>query len=349
MKSRWSESKAKEQVNRLAETGVDEQLALRVYTTRLLGQDPKLVLHGGGNTSLKAQDCDVLGDQHDVIRIKGSGWDMANIEAEGLPAVKIEPLLKLRCLTTLSDEDMVNFERSNLIDGSAPTPSIETLLHAFLPHSFVDHTHSTDVLSLTNQSNGDELCREVFGDRAGIVPYIKPGFDLAKMAATVFEAGPDVEALILLKHGIFTFAETAQQAYERMIEMVTLVEDRLKTGRRRVFGKVALPEPLSTVAEVAPVVRGACSLHDGNGFDGIWRFILDFRTGPTILNYVNGKNLRRYSQAGVATPDHTIRTKNWPMVLPAPARGEPGEFKRAVIEAVDEYCPRYQAYFQRHN
>ena len=349
MKSRWSDSKATEQVDRLTDAGVDEELALRVYTTRLLGQDPKLVLHGGGNTSIKSLDTDVVGEEHHVLRVKGSGWDMAYIEPEGLPAVKLDPLLKLRCLTALSDEEMVNFERSNLIDSSAPTPSIETLLHAFLPHKFVDHTHSTAILSLTNQPNGDVLCHEVFGDRAGIVPYIKPGFDLAKMAATVFEEGPDVEALILLKHGIFTFAETAQQAYERMIEMVTLVEDRLKMGRKRVFPSAALAERVSPVAEVAPVIRGACNLRDGNGFDGIWRFVLDFRTGPKILNYINGMDLQRYSQVGVATPDHTIRTKNWPMILPTPVSGQPAEFKKAVVQAAEEYIHRYHAYFQRHD
>ena len=198
MKSRWSNSKARELVGRLSEKGVSEELSLRVYTTRLLGQDPKLVLHGGGNTSVKTRATDVVGEQHDVLRVKGSGWDMAYIEPEGLPAVKLKPLLKLRSLERLSDEDMVNFERSNLMESSAPTPSIETLLHAFLPHRFVDHTHSTAILSLTNQPNGEALCREVFGDRAGIVPYIKPGFDLAKRAAAVFDEDPDVEALILL-------------------------------------------------------------------------------------------------------------------------------------------------------
>ena len=349
MKSRWSDSKAVELVNSLADAGVHEDLALRVYTTRLLGRDPRLVLHGGGNTSVKSRATDVVGEQHDVLRVKGSGWDMADIEPEGLPAVKLKPLLMLRGLSDLSDEEMVNFERSNLMDSSAPTPSIETLLHVFLPHKFVDHTHSSAILSLTNQPNGSELCREVFGDRAGIVPYIKPGFDLARTAAAVFEKGPDVESLVLLKHGIFTFAETAQQAYEGMIEMVTLVEDRLRMGRRRVFATARPAERVASVAEIAPVIRGACNLRDGNGFDGIWRFVLEFRTGPKILDYVNGKELQRYSQAGVATPDHTIRTKNWPMILPTPVPGQLADFKKAGIDAVRVYSDRCHAYFNRHN
>ena len=349
MKSRWSDSKAIEVVNRLADAGVAEELALRVYTTRLLGEDPKLVLHGGGNTSVKTRATDVLGGQHDVLHVKGSGWDMAYIEPEGLPAVKLKPLLKLRRLKRLSDEEMVNFERSNLMDSSSPTPSIETLLHAFLPHKFIDHTHSTAVLSLTNQPNGEVLCLEVFGGRAGIVPYIKPGFDLAIKAGAVFEEDPDVEALILLKHGIFTFADSARQAYERMIEKVTLVEDHLKRGRRPVFLGARIPKALLPAAEVAPVIRGACTLRDENGFDGHKRVVLEFRTSRMILDYVNGKELRRYSQAGVATPDHTMRTKNWPLILPAPIDGRPAEFKKAVTEAVEEFGRRYHSYFQRHN
>ena len=349
MKSRWSDANAREFVETLADRDVPEDVALRVYTTRLLGQDPKLVLHGGGNTSVKTVATDVLGEQHDVLRVKGSGWDMADVEPEGLPAVRLGPLLKLQSLERLGDEEMVNFERSNLMDSSAPTPSIETLLHAFLPHKYVDHTHSTAVLSLTNQPNGDDLCREVFGDRAGIVPYIKPGFDLAKRAATVFEKDPNVESLILLKHGVFTFADSALEAYEGMIEVVTLVENRLKMGRSPVFAGVSLPNMLMPVAEVAPVIRGACTLPDGAGFDGRSHFVLEFRTSPRILGYVNGEELRRYSQAGVATPDHTIRTKNWPLVLPAPARGSLDGYKKAVNEVVEEFRERYHAYFQLHN
>ena len=349
MKSRWSDDSARELVDRLADRDVAEDVALRVYTTRLLGQDPKLVLHGGGNTSVKTVATDVLGEQHDVLRVKGSGWDMADIEAEGLPALRLGPLLELRQLERLGDEEMVNFERSNLMDASAPTPSIETLLHAFLPHKFVDHTHSTAVLSLTNQPNGEDLCREVFGDRAGIVPYIKPGFDLAKKAAAVFEENTGVQALILLKHGVFTYAEDARCAYESMIETVTLVEGRLKRGRSPVFAGVSLPDKLLPVAEVAPVIRGMCTLHDGTAFDGSSRFVLDFRTSPQILSYVNGEDLRRYSQAGVATPDHTIRTKNWPLILPAPAHGSLEEFKKAVKYSVEEFRAGYHTYFQRQN
>ena len=185
MKSAWADRDAEAAVARYADAPRD--VALRVYTTRLLGADPKLVLHGGGNTSVKTRVADLNGEATDVLCVKGSGWDMATIEPPGLPAVRLEPLRKLRARDALTDEDMVRLQRANLIDPSAPNPSVETLLHAFLPHKFVDHTHSTAVLSLTDQPDGDALCEEVYGTRMGTVPYIMPGFALAKAAAEAFE------------------------------------------------------------------------------------------------------------------------------------------------------------------
>ena len=348
MLSRWSDSEAQRCVDSYARKGVAQDLALCVYATRLLGQDPRLVLHGGGNTSVKTTSQDLLGAQVQVLRVKGSGWDMAAIEPQGLPAVRLQPLLELRDLDELRDEDMVNFERSNLLDSSAPTPSIETLTHAFLPHKFINHTHSAAVLSLTNQPDGEALSREVFNHRMGLVPYIKPGFALAKEAADVFERQPDVDGLILLKHGIFTFAETAREAYERMIEAVNLVERRLERGRKPVFVPATLPKRLARLADVAPVLRGACSLGDSES--GRHKpFVLEFRSTPEVLAYVNGEELARYSQAGVATPDHTIRTKNWPLLVPAPRRDQVDAFKRAVESAVAEFEKRCHAYFERHS
>src|SRR6195256_6611759 len=205
MQSGWSDKDAREFIARYAPKGVNADLAVRTYTTRLLGSDPKMVLHGGGNTSVKTIVKDQLGEDVEVICIKGSGWDMGVIEPAGLPAVRLAPLRKLRKLDKLSDEDMVNFQRINLLDSSAPNPSVETLLHAFLPHKFVDHTHAAAVLSLVDQPDGEALAREVYDGRMGIVPYIAPGFGLACAAAEVFEQDPRVEGLILHKHGIFTF------------------------------------------------------------------------------------------------------------------------------------------------
>ena len=347
MDSRWSDIDASRAVERYAGQGHGPDVALRVYTTRLLGADPKLVLHGGGNTSVKTVSTDLLGDAAEVLCVKGSGWDMANIEPPGLPAVRLDPLRQLRRLDALSDEDMVDFERQNLLDSGAPTPSVEALLHAFLPHKFVDHTHSTAVLSLTNQPDGEALCRDVLGGRVGIVPYVMPGFALAKTAAEVYESDTAVRGLVLLKHGVFTFGETAKEAYEEMIDIVSSVEERLARGRKRVFAPAPLPSKTMPAAEVAPIIRGACAIAAAEAYDGRRRFVLDFRSGPAVLDYVNGRELARYSQSGVATPDHTIRTKNWPMLLPAPAAGETGSFEGAVADAVSAFVAKYRDYFRR--
>ena len=347
MRSAWADHDAEHVVAHYP--GIARDLALRVYTTRLLGRDPKLVLHGGGNTSVKLRTADLNGDDVDVLCVKGSGWDMGAIEPAGLPAVRLEPLLKLRKREALGDEEMVRVQRANLIDPSAPNPSVETLLHAFLPHRFVDHTHSTAVLSLTDQPEGDALCAEVYGKRMGYVPYIMPGFALAKAAAGTFERDPAVEGLILHRHGIFTFGETAREAYERMIEMVTLAEDRLKRGRRSAFASAQMPQQIANRADIAPIIRGACALKDDK-IEGAWkRFILEFRTNDAILDFVNGAELARYSQAGVVTPDHTIRTKNWPLIVPPPQAGSLDAFKENVRAAVANFIGKYQTYFESNN
>jgi rhamnose utilization protein RhaD (predicted bifunctional aldolase and dehydrogenase)/NAD(P)-dependent dehydrogenase (short-subunit alcohol dehydrogenase family) len=349
VKSGWVERDAQAITDRYAGDGVGADLALRIYTTRLLGRDPKLVLHGGGNTSVKTLLPDLLGEEVEVLCIKGSGGDMAVIEPAGLPAVRLDRLRKLRARERLSDEEMVRIQRENLLDPMAPNPSVETLLHAFLPHKFVDHTHSTAVLSLVDQPDGEAISAEVYDGRAAIVPYIMPGFALARKAAEVLEAADKVEGLILHKHGIFTFGATAREAYERMIELVSLAEARIARARKAVFVTAQLPQQLAAFADVAPILRGACSLRDEK-VEGAWRrLILDFRSNPAILNFVNGAEVTRYSQAGVVTPDHTIRTKNWPLVVAAPAAGKVEDFKHAVQAAATAFIERYKDYFERNN
>ncbi len=349
MESRWSDRDAQEAIERYAARGVGEDLALRVYTTRLLGRDPRLVLHGGGNTSVKTRMRDALGEETDVLCVKGSGWDMAEIEPPGLPAVRLAPLLKLAELPVLSDEHMVNFQRLNLLDAGAPNPSIETLLHAYLPHKFVDHTHANAVLALTDQPRGAELAREVFDGRVALVPYIMPGFALAKACKEIFAKNPKVDGLVLLKHGIFSFAAGARAAYELMIEFVTLAERRLARGRKNVFVPATLPERLAAPAEVAPILRGLLA-QAIDAADGVYRrWIFDFRTGPAILNVVNGEALGRYSQHGTATPDHVIRTKGRPLLLPAPAVGKLDAWRAAAVQALAAYQADYHRYFERNN
>jgi rhamnose utilization protein RhaD (predicted bifunctional aldolase and dehydrogenase)/NAD(P)-dependent dehydrogenase (short-subunit alcohol dehydrogenase family) len=349
MQSLWSDANAERMVERCAQQGVGRDLALRVYTSRLLGGEPKLVLHGGGNTSVKTMVGDLLDEEAEVLCVKGSGWDMAAIEPAGLPAVRLAPLRKLRQRATLSDEEMVRVQRANLIDPGAPNPSVETLLHAFLPHKYVDHTHSTAVLAIADQPDAAERCADLYGGRMGLVSYIMPGFGLAKKAAEVFEDDPQVEGLVLLKHGIFSFGDTAREAYERMIAAVSLAEERVARRRTRVFIPACLPAAIAGVAEVAPILRGACAIAGPSGSGAYRRFILEFRSDPAVLAYVSGAELPRYGQAGVATPDHTIRTKNYPLIVPAPEPAGLVEFGSAVREAVDRFAADYHAYFARHN
>ena len=348
MKSRWSDSDAQAFVKRYAAEGVGEDVALRTYTTRLLGSDPKLVLHGGGNTSVKTTVKDMLGDAVEVLCVKGSGWDMGAIEPAGLPAVRLAPLRRLRVFDKLSDEDMVAFQRINLLDPSSPNPSVETLLHAFLPHKFIDHTHSTAVLALTDQPDGEALLYEIYGDRVAYVPYVMPGFALAKVVADIFDKNPHVEGLLLVRHGLFTMGATAREAYERMIGFVTMAEERLQK-KRKPLKRATPPANLAAAAEIAPIVRGAVAIARDELAGTVKRQILDFRSSDAILNYVNGTELARYSQVGVVTPDHTIRTKNWPLILPAPEAGKLGEWKGEVTAAVDAFVARYHAYFARNN
>ncbi|MGO9698720.1 MAG: bifunctional aldolase/short-chain dehydrogenase [Xanthobacteraceae bacterium] len=347
MKSAWVDRDAEAIVAHAARAGVERDLALRVYTTRLLGRDPKLVLHGGGNTSLKTRARDLLGENVEVLRVKASGADMATTEPEGLPAVRLAPLRQLRALDAIADAELVAIERANLLDPAAPNPSVEIMLHAFLPHKFIDHTHATAVLSVIDQPRGEEKCAEVFRGRLAVVPYVMPGFGLAKTAIEVFERNKPSDGLILSKHGIVTFGETAREAYERMIEMVSLAEDFIARHAKSIA--VTARREIASLADVAPIMRGACSERDEK-IEGAWRrLVLEFRGSNNVLTFVNADDLPRLSQAGVVTPDHTIRTKNWPLVLPAPQPGKLDDFAAAARHAAGDFAERYRKYFSHHN
>ncbi len=348
MKSVWIDRDAEAKVADGAKAGIDRDLALRVYTTRLLGCEPKLVLHGGGNTSLKGRMRDLLGEEVEVLHVKSSGSDMARIAASGFSAVRLAPMRNLRKLDRIGDEELVAIERANLIDPAAANPSVEMMLHAFLPHKFVDHTHATAVLSVIDQPDGENKCAEMFGKRLAFVPYVMPGFGLAKKSIEVFERAKPSDGLILSKHGIVTFGETAREAYERMIEIVSLAEDYIARKRKQV-AVAAVPHNIAGEAHVAPIVRGACSERDRD-IEGAWRrLVLEFRGGEAVANFLGAKDLDRVSQSGVITPDHTIRTKNWPLVLPTPENGELDRFARLTRERASHFAAHYHKYFERNN
>jgi rhamnose utilization protein RhaD (predicted bifunctional aldolase and dehydrogenase)/NAD(P)-dependent dehydrogenase (short-subunit alcohol dehydrogenase family) len=351
---RWSDADAHAAVERYGQNGVPEELALRTYSARLLGADPELVLHGGGNTSVKTSVTGLLGETIPVLCVKGSGWDLGSIEPPGHPAVRLEPLRALRALAALSDEDMVAAQRRNLIDPAAPNPSVEALLHAFLPHRFVDHTHATSLLALADQPEAEALCRQVFGDRVVVVPYVMPGFALAKACAERFEAaiaagGPEPEGMVLLKHGLFSFAESARASYDRMIALVRQAERHLDGGRRQ-FQAAALPASPEPAAAVLPRLRGALGRAAASaGCPRHW--LLDLRQGDEALGVVNDSRLADWARRGVATPDHVIRTKASPLVLPPPPERGAGwhSWDGAVAAALQTYQDRYRSLFERQN
>jgi rhamnose utilization protein RhaD (predicted bifunctional aldolase and dehydrogenase)/NAD(P)-dependent dehydrogenase (short-subunit alcohol dehydrogenase family) len=346
MKNLFHQQAAQQCIDTYAAESVNQDLALRVYTSRLLGQEPELVLHGGGNTSVKTTMKNIHGEEVRVLCVKGSGWDLQTIGPKGLPALFLEPLLELRKLEKLSDEDMVNAQRCQLLDSSSSNPSIETLLHAFLPHKFIDHTHANAILSLTNQPHGEELIKKIYGERFAIVPYVMPGFDLAKLAAEVYDANPNVEGLVLLKHGIFTFAETAEESYQRMINAVSEAEDYLQSNAVNQLEQITLPSNSLSAADIGPMLRRACTKHLGR--NEYQSFVCSFRTNDLIQQFVNGKELESYSQIGVVTPDHIIRTKNFALVLPAAANSAE-DYQQIVKEKFAAYADAYHQYFERNN
>lgn len=344
MKNLWNDADAEATVAAYAPKGVNRDLALRTYTTRLLGGEPRLVLHGGGNTSVKTSVTDLVGDSWDVLCVKGSGWDMGTIEPEGLPAVKLAPLLKGRALQELSDEDMVTLQRANLIDPASPNPSVEALLHAFIPHKFVDHTHSTAILAVADQAESRAMSEKLFGPKMGFVPYIMPGFDLAKAAADIYDQDPSVEGLILDKHGIFTFAATAKEAYDLMIHYVTIAEDYVRQNGTDPFTPARLPARLAKPADIAPLLRGAVAVERGEGrFD---RMVSEFRTSPAILDFVNASQVADMARRGVSTPDLSIRIKTGPMVLPAPDADALDGYRQVIADGVAAFAADYTEYFR---
>jgi rhamnose utilization protein RhaD (predicted bifunctional aldolase and dehydrogenase)/NAD(P)-dependent dehydrogenase (short-subunit alcohol dehydrogenase family) len=337
MQSRWSDSEAQNSIERYA--GIcPPDVALRVYTSRLIGADPSLVLHGGGNTSVKTRMPDDTGRELDVLCVKGSGWDLIDLEPQGLPALRLASLLELRARASLSDEDMVNAQRTRMLDASAPNPSVETLLHAFLPHKFIDHSHADAILSLVDQPDGERLCRELFGERFGIVPYIMPGYALAKLAAQVYEQNPRVEGLLLLKHGLFTFGDSARESYERHIQAVTQAETLASRKPAAPARKPATEGP--AYASLAPVLRGLLG-------EGQRRYSLELRQSPQIQAFLSDPALDALSQVGCATPDHVIRTKRFPLVLRLDPRLDAAGQSAQIAARLRDYRETYRAYVTR--
>lgn len=339
--SAWDQAAADAAVSAFADAGAD--LALRVYSTRLLGRDPSLVLHGGGNTSVKTTLADFDGTPVDVLCVKGSGWDMAMIKPAGLPAVRMDALIKISGMETLSDEDLVRLQRRALMDPSAPNPSIEAVLHAIVPEKFVDHSHANALVALTNQPDGEAIVRDLFPN-AVIVPYVMPGFALARDCKAILQGSPIPHGMILLKHGLFTAAQDARESYEAHIRMIAACMARIENGPARPFGAAALPKTAAPLAAVAPILRGVLA-----GGEGGPTWVLDHRAGDEVMAFCNGEGLADYACRGNVTPDHSIRIKRFGVALPAPDKADLADFKEKAADAIAEYAAEYAAYFARNN
>jgi len=322
MKSLWSDAEAAQF------TG---PLGPRVYTSRLLGRDRSLVLHGGGNTSVKLREKNLFGEEEDVLYVKGSGWDLETIEPAGFTPVALGYVRKLAGLGQLSDPQMVNELNTHMLRAGAPSPSVETILHAILPHKYVDHTHADAVLSVSNSPEGEKRIREIYGERVVVIPYVMAGFDLAAYCAREFpkQADKNTVGMVLLSHGVFSFGPDARISYELMIELVSMAEEYL--ARKKAWHIAAAttkahsgPDVLANREEIAKLRR---AMSDQAGFP----MILKVNESEKFRSFALRPDVEKLSQQGPATPDHVIRTKPFPM----------------LGRDVAGYAGRYREYFER--
>ena len=320
MLSRWRDEEVQE---------FSGELGQRVYTSRLLGNEPTLVLHGGGNTSVKVRVANIFGEEEEILYIKGSGWDLASIEAEGFAPVRRDTLLRLSRLPALSDAEMARQLRLATIDPAAPAPSVEAIFHALLPQRYVDHTHADALLAITNTPHGSDHAARAFGDDVLVLPYVMPGFRLAKQGAELLEKGlsPHLIGIVLLHHGFFTFGDTARESYERMMDLVSRAETYLDR-----HGAWHLPEVQRSTPALQPEriqradIRAAVSRAAGTPM------IVSTIESAAVEAFAQRPDLHALSQQGPATPDHVIRTKRVPL----------------LGRDVERYAADYEAYFREH-
>jgi len=323
MNSLWDE----EQVIAIA----DDPLALRVYTSRLLGAEPSLVLHGGGNTSVKADVTNLFGETERVLFVKGSGWDLATIEQAGFAPVRLDALKKMVQLDVLSDSDMVNAQRAAMINPNAPNPSVEAILHAIIPFTFVDHTHADAVVTISNTADGEACLKEIYGDEVLILPYIMPGFVLAKQVYEVTASinWSKLKGIVLLHHGVFTFADNARQSYENMIHLVTQAEAYLAAqAPLNLVTSVASPLDLKQLA----AIRRSVSLVRGTPV------LAQLNSDTYAVDFSSRQDVYDITARGPLTPDHVIRTKRIAMIVDDDA-----------MASVASFAADYHEYFKRHH
>ena len=301
MKNLWSETESAQ---------FKDDLALRVYTSRLLGQDKSLVLHGGGNTSVKITEINLVNTQEEILYVKGSGWDLEFIEKKGFSPVRMDHMLKLSQLDSLSDPQMVNELKTQLTNASSPAPSVETILHAILPFKYVDHTHADAVVTITNTSDGESRIKEIYGDRVVIIPYVMPGFDLAKDVARIFseQYSEVTEGMILMNHGVFSFGSNAKESYDRMISLVNDAENYLISKNAwKIENQKSIPEKKKIYHQVSQLRKQVSEVFGSP-------ILLNLTNSKLGMSFSNKSDVNTISTRGPLTPDHVIRTKRIPMI-----------------------------------
>jgi rhamnulose-1-phosphate aldolase/alcohol dehydrogenase len=336
MKSRWSDKKAR---------GL-EGLNILVHTSRLIGMDTNLVLWGGGNSSVKIKGLDHTGRPIRILWMKGSGSDMRTITPKQFTPLRLDDLLPLMKREAMTDDEMVAYQSKSVLEPGAPKPSIETLLHAFLPPTHIYHTHADAICALTDTPNSDEIIEEVYGKNVALIPYFRPGFLLSKRTGEAYAKNPGLRAIILNKHGLITWGESAQEAYLETIRMITRAEQYIRRRRRprvpTVRPAVSKETRHTVAATIAPTLRGEIGREK--------RMVLFYDDDPVLLQFVNHPKAKSLSQVGPFTPDHLMHTKPWPLFLEVKgsSRPDPKTITEALPKALAQYRERYIRYFDRH-
>lgn len=349
MEHRWSAREARNLTQQMQ--GIcSEEVALLVYASRLLGAERGLVLHGGGNASVKEQCTDLFGQALPTLVIKGSGRDMARAVPGDFAALDLSALQRLRSLPQLTEKEMATELRRGMLEPSAPCPSIETLAHAFLPAKYILHTHADAILVLTNQQNGVQAVRAALGSRVILVPYHRPGYALAKAAAAAFESAPESHGMVWLQHGMVTWGASAEEAYTRMIELVSMaVEYAEQNSRPRTVTSVPVTVEAASrrIEQLAPIVRGilvrTCAAESEAPSGAI---VLPLIT-PEVLEILGDERAEEVQVSPPLTSDHLIRTKPLPLWIGVADQEDGAAVAESLQKAIDGYAKNYLSYFER--
>ncbi len=354
MKNRWSKGNSEKYVKEYGKQ-YGKELVLRVYTSRLIGAEKALVMHGGGNTSVKTIYKNILGESLTAIFIKASGFDMYDIGPEGFTGLDLDYLKRLRNLPELSDENMINEFRTHMFDYKAATPSLETLVHAFIPKKFIDHTHPDAILTLTNLADAEKMLREAIDKDIAILEYIKPGFILAQAVAEAFESNQSLQssssgAIILLNHGLITWGESAHESYKNTIDIVTKAE-RYIANRPKITLKVThitkVDKAEKRYIRIAPIIRGMLAEKTGDEDRSFKNIILTPLINREILNFVDSMYGNKLALTPPLTTDYLVRTKSLPLWIDSPDFGNIETFKKSFSKALTKYAKEYIAYVKR--